>query len=307
MDFHEGSSICTGCGCVTDRIGFWYDVPTSAMDDPEEDHGEYINAGSEIARMASRQSEYKRLYHYNERWAQLLLTGPTCPECVVLAASSEFRRGTVDNNSPEWINNYAKCFRRFNAHQKKINSVNIRKICRNLGMPNLAERWIDCRLRVMDNLGYNPHIRFPSSVEVRVMCHLFYELSRKFDHMYYRGGKRRTKKDNSLRSERYLARHNFPNYNYTQHQLHWMLGIRRQCNCHFYWPLLKTYKVLLRLQVMWEELTLAMHWPCASLVDILDKNYTYDAVSLARVLQETDDEGRKMPNGLPLDSDKTSI
>lgn len=161
-------------------------------------------------------------------------------------------------------------------------------------------------MRALTLLGFRPSIRYPSNAEMLVINALFYKASKRFDSTMYKSGARRTKKDNLISSEDEMGRHNFPNYNYAMHQLHWMLGIRRHCRCHFYWPLLKTAKVLVSLQRMWERLMHYLGWICAPLEVILEPNYSFDDLALAGALQEQTDEFQ-LPEGLPLNPALTSL
>jgi len=310
QDYVECCLVCMSCGLVGDRIGFWYDINTTTYNPEEDDNGDYLVAGTEIARLANRPSEYKREYHDNERWAQLLGTGPACPDFMVDAARKYFYRDTSFlNDGYEWLFHPGRQRKRIKKHASKINSVTIRKFFRSVGMTRFAERWIDVRNRIMDSYGYTVIVRFPSSKEINVMRQLFHMASSKFDSTYYRGGKRRTNKDNLVRSERSLARHNMPNYNYVKHQLHWMLGIRKQCMVHYYWPLLKTPKVLDKLDEMWKGLTAELGWPYADKSVIADPHYSYDAISLAVALQDGTNENhpRRLPSFLPLSSRESSV
>lgn len=173
-------------------------------------------------------------------------------------------------------------------------------------MTRFAERWIDARMKALVLMGHRPVIRYPSNTEMRVIHCLFYYASKKFDQTYYKSGARRTKKDALMSSRRELARHNFPNYNYSMHQLHWMLGLRERCDCHFYWPLPKTPKVKERLQRMWEALMAELGWIYAPLETILDPLYKTDASSLVdAIVNECD--GFRLPEGLPLPPEMTSL
>lgn len=51
--------------------------------------------------------------------------------------------------------------------------------------------------------------------------------------------------------------------------------IRRQVEAHFYFPLLKTEKVLLSIHAMWAVICRHLRWYCPPLSHVLDRRYRY--------------------------------
>lgn len=70
----------------------------------------------------------------------------------------------------------------------------------------------------------------------------------------------------------------FPNYNFVWHCLLMRRGplVRKSVDAHFYFPLLRTEKVLHEIHAMWKVICNHLDWLCPDLKDILDKKYRND-------------------------------
>ena len=78
-------------------------------------------------------------------------------------------------------------------------------------------------------------------------------------------------------SEHPLARHNFPNYNFAFHQIFYMQGMRKEIDTHFFFPLLRTPRVLLNLLEMWKIIATDLGWPHIETLSVLtDPTYSKD-------------------------------
>lgn len=115
-------------------------------------------------------------------------------------------------------------------------------------------------------------MRFPTGPELHVILGEFDAVSRAFDKKLYAPGRRRTRKDYVFSSTHSLARHNLPNYHLVLHHLFIRRGIRKRIGAHFYFPLLKSEKVLTKLHRMWAIICEELSWPVtpASVVANLD-------------------------------------
>lgn len=66
------------------------------------------------------------------------------------------------------------------------------------------------------------------------------------------------------------------NYHLVIHQLFIRRGIRKRVSAHFYFPLLKSEKVLAKLHRMWKIICDELGWICTPLNVLVDPEYTYD-------------------------------
>jgi hypothetical protein len=171
----------------------------------------------------------------------------------------------------------------------------IKQTCRAEGCETYGERWIEIRFRVWNNyvrvegqwirrgLGMREHLdvaadhpRF-SDNELNLLRHRFLEASIAFDQTLYRTGKRRTRRDNLIKSNTGVAhcRHNMPNYNFVIHQLLCRMGIRERSEAHFYFFLPRTTKVIRELESMWRVMCAKLGWRYIPREVIWDRDRTY--------------------------------
>ena len=126
--------------------------------------------------------------------------------------------------------------------------------------------------------GVKIRMNYPTIEQFEQICRMFLAASDAFDRMLFKPGSRRTDKDRLYSSESHCSRHNMPNYNLCWHQITYHLGIRAQTEAHFYWPLLKTTKVLTNLQEMWGIIAKKFSWNYAEdLATLLDPDYKLDS------------------------------
>lgn len=93
-------------------------------------------------------------------------------------------------------------------------------------------------------------MRYPTIEQFESICRMFLAASDIFDRLNVHG------------------RHNMPNYNLCWHQITHHLGIRHHVESRFYWPLLKTPKVLASLLVMWRRIAEPLNWRVAGLEEL---------------------------------------
>lgn len=240
-DFVEDFRICKACGCiVSDHLNYCYDL------------GGY--SFSRVLLVYGTKSEYRRVYHFSERLAQWLRIGPC---------------------SPGWLVDGVDAFIGRRATKKQIvdhlNAGVVKEHCRSVGLYAMkyAERWIDVRMKIIERRGIDEYkIVYPTPAQIEEMKRRFAEASHIFDLLFYKQGNRRTAKDNVHNSEDFLARHNFVNYNYCIHQLLWSIGMHGACEAHFYFPLLRTDKVLKHLETRWARICEKLDWDYASLEEL---------------------------------------
>jgi len=119
-------------------------------------------------------------------------------------------------------------------------------------------------------------VRYLNNTEYNKFVQMFARASDTFDRLLYKSGRKRTSRDNIHGSDHALSRHNFPNYNFTIHMLLFQLGARKKVNAHFYFPLLKTDKVLERLRCMWKIIAEENNWKAPQVAVIKDRRYSLD-------------------------------
>jgi uncharacterized protein (DUF983 family) len=238
-DILQDARICTSCGMVGDHIHYCYDLSGYAV--------------SRVALVYGTRSEYRRVYHFSERLAQWLRIGPRVPVWLVDGVDALLG----DRKGEESLAEYLDC-------------AVLKGLCRSVGLfaVKYSERWIDLRAELLERRGVSSPMVYPSNNELDILRRRFGEASVVFDQRFYTHGNRRTAKDNHFNSNHDLARHNFVNYNYCMHQLLWQLGLQQKCNAHFFFPLLRTKKVLIDLQFMWEVICKETGWPCADLATL---------------------------------------
>lgn len=137
-------------------------------------------------------------------------------------------------------------------------------------------------------MGINCVTVVPSSEKWMGFVNDFNRASLAFDVLLYRGGKRRTSKDNMWGTHHELSRHNFPNYNLVMHHIFALNGFRQRIDAHFFFPLLRTRKVLERLQAMWVVICEFNNWRVNDLDTILDKTYNSDRCHSPETLKSQD-------------------
>ena len=242
--------ICACCGCVPE-VGVVVDdvAPTYYGDD-----GIPNDPGPLNRPVAARSSHYHRPYHLREQLSQWLGTGPRALQWVV--------------------DSVGRCI----PSSRELNSERIKAACREIKAHKYAERWCDIRRRVLLARGQPVRMLFPSGDQLRNILADFDGVSRAFDRTLYRSGRRKTKKDDIFgRNAQPLSRHNMLNYHLVIHHLFIRRGVRRRVQAHFFFPLLKSEKVLAKLHRMWEVICKDLGWPVTPLKVLIDPTYTYDA------------------------------
>ena len=106
VDIHEGERVCCGCGMVDSNFAVFV---------PE------LEFFSNTSSLFKASSAYKRRYHFNERVAQLLCTGPKAPLFVVHAVLQESTRRRIRNPF-------------------RIDSEFVKSVCCAIKAPKFAER-----------------------------------------------------------------------------------------------------------------------------------------------------------------------
>jgi hypothetical protein len=162
------------------------------------------------------------------------------------------------------------------------------------GMVQTA-RWIWIRREALRLLQIPFEQTLVRDTDLLAICKEFNTASNAFDACLYRGGSRRTPRDNLWRSEHQLARHNFPvslvrqvdfaraadcplqNYNFVWHCLLMRRGkgVRKSVDAHFYFPMLRTPKVLQEIHHMWSVMCEHAGWDCPPLSHLLDRKYRH--------------------------------
>jgi len=247
---HTGDRVCTQCGAVCES-GICYG------------RSDYRHATEhfQCTRPRGPSGAYRRVYHWNERMAQYRRTGPACPAWLVGHVADAARRAA-----------------RGRSKEDAVNYEFIRSVCGALGRhgKKYAERWVDCRARVLRVFGVATRMAYPSlSAQQRIDAD-FARASLTFDRHFYRAGRRRTCKDNKHGNAGPLARHNFPSYNFAAHHLFFLHGCRKRTDCHRWFPIAANDRVLRKLQKIWEMFCLDNDWPVTPLEHIMDRSYTHD-------------------------------
>lgn len=116
-----------------------------------------------------------------------------------------------------------------------------------------SERWIQIRIGIFARRGNPVVMRYPSIDQFAAICRMFLAASDMFDRIPHGG------------------RHNMTNYNMCWHQITHHLGIRHEIESHFYWPLLKTPKVLQRLLGTWIKIADKFGWKYADMDEMRAK------------------------------------
>lgn len=166
---------------------------------------------------------------------------------------------------------------------EQLDSETIKRTCRAIpGGRKYAERWIDCRYRILERrrdylgTGSDPTIVYPTPKQFSRVRNEFVEISRAFDKVLYKPGRRRTRKDTEYSSSHELARHNIINYHFIFHNLLLRAGCRRAVSAHFFFSLLSTERVLSHLHAMWTVLCEHLNWEVTPLSVLLDQTYDQD-------------------------------
>lgn len=179
VDLAAGERVCTGCGLVDSDFAVY--VP---------DMGAYANTGTCFKRTAA----YKRCYHFNERMAQWLCTGPKAPLFVVLEVLAE------------------SCYRHI-TNPFRIDSAFVKQVCVRIGAAKYAERWIWIRREALRLRGLAPGQIMVRDSELAAIRDDFQRASVAFDAVLYRTRSGGAPLDATGQPFSRLARHNFPNYN----------------------------------------------------------------------------------------------
>lgn len=243
-DEEEGSRICAVCGAVTDGIMFDADM-------------EFYNREFEYGQ---RVDQYKRPYHFNERFAQYMNEAPEPFSWVVEGVFALLEAEAKALHVPP-----AELAR-------KIDSYVIKRYCRELKASKFSERWVFIMYETHRKYGvYIPRYVPPPDIIDWVKA-VFAKASATFSNDLFEPNHpdlmKAPKKSN-------LSRHNFLNYNFCFHQIFYQKNMRQVINCHFFFPLLKTYKVNVRLLEMWALIAQKNSWPYINNVtDLVDPNYT---------------------------------
>lgn len=161
-------------------------------------------------------------------------------------------------------------------NSKHLDSERIKSACRSIGARKFAERWHDVRRKILISRGQPVTIAYPSENQLRGILSDFDRVSNAFDRRLYAHGSRRTRKDSYFGNAGPLARHNLPNYHLVIHHLFIRQGIRRRVDAHFYFPLLKSQKVLAKLHKMWEIICEELNWRVTPLTVLTNPEYTHD-------------------------------
>jgi hypothetical protein len=153
----------------------------------------------------------------------------------------------------------------------------VKLILSEAGFKQYAERWVEIRSRVCAEIGLEVDVPRLSDSELLYFEQRFSEASVAFDRLFYRAGRKRTRRDNLVGgSQHRLARHNFLNYNFVFHQIFAQLGVRRRIRAHFFFILPLTERVLNNLEERWGEISEHCGWQAFSTAAILDENYAQD-------------------------------
>lgn len=239
---------CLRCGAVPDlRLIVDTVAPTYYGDD-----GVPTDVGPVRKPSPVRSSHYHRPYHLREQLSQWLGTGPGALPWIVSAVS------------------------RLLPNSKHLDSERIKSACRSIGARKFAERWHDVRRKILISRGQPVTIAYPSENQLRGILSDFDRVSNAFDRRLYAHGSRRTRKDSYFGNAGPLARHNLPNYHLVIHHLFIRQGIRRRVDAHFYFPLLKSQKVLAKLHKMWEIICEELNWRVTPLTVLTNPEYTHD-------------------------------
>lgn len=243
-DYNEASRICCGCGMVDSDFAVF--VP---------DFSNYANTNSVFRRGAA----YRRRYHFNERVAQLMCTGPKAPLFVLHKVVLECRRKKI-------------------TRPKRIDAQFIKRCCSQIGADKFAERWIWIRREALRMLRIHERHELPTDFELSEITRDFQSASIAFDAVLYRTRSGGPPRDRDGRPISGLARHNFPNYNFVWHCLLMRRGrgTRARVGAHFFFPLLRTTQVMNTIYGMWKLICEYNKWECPRLYDILDRKYRND-------------------------------
>jgi len=239
----EGSQSCERCGAVID--GILYDV------DMEMYKAEYA--------WGTRNSQYIRVYHFHERWAQFLDQAPPAPVWLVYSINELLvNEAALQDKTPRDL-------------AITIDSHEIKRYCRELRVAKFSERWVQIRHDIQRKHGVSSSRFLPSNEVMEWTNRAFVRASRVFDKILFRSNR------GGAQSDHPRGRHNFLNYNFVFHQFFYMRGMRRQAECHFFFPLLKTARVLENLLQMWALIATELHWPyIATLAELSSPHYAFD-------------------------------
>ena len=175
-----------------------------------------------------------------ERLAQYLGIGPSPPHWLCVFISKSLPEETTLSGLTQSV---------------------IARYCGLVNMQKYAERWITIRKHVAAMKGWNYQQTLPDSYELATFEDMFCLASKAFDGKLYKPGKRTTWKDRGYTSSSPLGRHNFPNFNFTVHQIFALMGARKKLDLHFYWRLPKTKKVMDDLISRWKIICSRLDWP----------------------------------------------
>lgn len=250
FDYHEATATCADCGRVDPE--WTVSVP---------DFSTYNSTGSFFRRPTS----YQRRYHFHERLAQADCLGPTAPAYVV---EQVYRRACSLRGLSS------------RALGKAISQTFIKAVCKRIGAGKFVERWIWIRRTVLQRLCQRPGDHVLGSSLRAQLCDWFNRASSEFDFLLFVArGKEEARDCATPRGvPGSLQRHNFLNYNFAIHciLLNIDRGLRRKINAHFFFPLLRTRRVLERNQQMWTAIADREGWFAPQLAVILHKSYAYD-------------------------------
>lgn len=195
------------------------------------------------------------MFLVRERLAQYLGIGPSPPHWLCVFISNSLPQETTLSGLTQSV---------------------IARYCGLVNMQKYAERWITIRKHVAFLKKWNYVQILPTDYELSTFEDMFCFASKAFDSKLYKPGKRTTWKDKGATSSSILGRHNFPNFNFTVHQIFGLLGARKKLDLHFYWRLPKTKKVLKDLMKRWKMICAQLEWPYLSRKVLQDESYALD-------------------------------
>lgn len=251
--------VCDDCGSADIQLdklgGYWACGECGLVAD-----NSYIADGVDYAVQRVRfSSPYNFMYHFNEVWTAYKGHGPEVEPGDFLQICYFILHVPISGfTATRYIVDVT------GTSTKTLNPLlmqrpHYQQLCKDIQRPMLGERWVQIKKRLC---GEHFYMRYPTVAEEDAIRVCFARFARMFLEHYYKSGKKRTEKDNTTNNDNMFARHNLPHFAYIIQCVAYHLDptMRQRYQFDLYFPLPKTKVVVLKLRLLWLQISRKLDW-----------------------------------------------